>query len=223
MTEEFKAAQERRRKRQIITASLFPIILVGGWFYPFLGYFIPFCMLLGLGSSFFWGRKWCDWLCPRGSFYDIVIKPVSPKKEIPKVLKSMSFRLGIFIFLMTVMAINLVMRWFDPEKIGKFFVILLTFTTCLGIILALIFHQRSWCAFCPIGSMINWLGSKKLPLKIDSKLCIACQACDKACPIQIHPSKYKKEGLQTVKDNDCLKCGLCILACPQKALSRSRQ
>jgi len=216
-------------------AVLFLAVIIGGWRYPLLGYFIPLCMLLGIGIGFFKGRKWCDWLCPRGSFFDVLIKPISLKKEIPRCFKGLPLRIVMLSFLMLMMTLQIIKRWPNPYKIGMFFVMLLTVTTILGIILALFFHQRTWCCFCPIGSMANWVGRKKYPLKIDSQLCTECKLCYKACPIQVAPFEFsrqanlgkggipqnagKKEEIELIKDGDCLKCGLCAVACPKKALS----
>ncbi|MFH1198924.1 MAG: 4Fe-4S binding protein [Candidatus Omnitrophota bacterium] len=205
--------------RQFIMGIVFLVVLVSSWRYPLLGYFIPLCMLLGIGSGFLRGRKWCDWFCPRGSFFDAFIKPISPKKEIPKIFKGLPFRIGTLLFLMLMMILQIIKRWPDPYRIGMFFVILLTVTTILGTVLALIFHQRSWCCFCPIGLMANWAGRWRYPLRIDSKLCTECGLCYKACPIEIAPFKFKKTDLEAVKHWDCLKCKLCVSACPKEALN----
>ncbi len=208
----------KRRLKQFILSGFFLIILVSGWSFPLLGYFIPLCMLLGMGIGFFKGRKWCDWYCPRGSFFDTLIKLISPKREIPTFFKGLPLRIGFLFFLMLMMTVQIIKRWPDPYKIGMFFVILLTATTILGIVLALIFHPRTWCCFCPIGSMANWVGRWKYPLKINSALCTDCKLCYKICPIQVAPHTFKKENIQMVKDGDCLKCNLCVSACPKKAL-----
>lgn len=217
--DEYKTLQKKRIIKQFFMAGLFLLVIVGGWRYPLLGYFIPFCMLLGIGIGFFKGRKWCDWLCPRGSFFDVLIKPISLKKEIPTCFKGLPLRIGMLSFLMLMMAIQIIKRWPNPYKIGMFFVMLLTVTTILGIILALFFHQRTWCCFCPIGSMANWVGKRKYSLKIDSKLCTECKLCHKVCPIQVAPFVFKSQGIQPVGDGDCLKCNLCVFACPSKALN----
>jgi polyferredoxin len=211
-------SQVKRRIKQFFMAGIFIVIIILGWVYPMLGYFIPLCMLLGIAIGLFRGRKWCDWACPRGSFYDILVKPLSPEKEIPPLLKSMKFRISVFLILILVMAVNLIKRWPDLSSIGAFFVILLTITTILGVILALIFHQRSWCSFCPIGTLVNIIGKNKYPLWLNSDLCAECKLCSQVCPIQIKPYLYKGEGRQLVKDADCLKCNLCIGICPIKAL-----
>lgn len=212
--------KNKRLKRQLWMAVVFILILIGGWYYPLLGFFIPLCMILGLIIALFQGRKWCDWFCPRGSFYDALLHPVSPKRKVPAIFKSMPFRLLIVVFLMVIMAINLILRWPQLNKIGSVFVMLVTTTTSLGIILAFIFHPRAWCSFCPVGTIINLVSKKKHPLKIDSKLCIECELCHKTCPIRIAPYKFKKDGKEIVKDSDCLKCNLCIVSCPKKALTR---
>ena len=218
--DEYKVFQEKRKFKQYLMALVFIGILVVGWYYPLLGFFIPLCMLLGIGIGIFRGRKWCDWFCPRGSFYDALIKPISPKRDIPQFLKSMPFRLAILALLLAIMAVNVLVRWPSVNKIGMFFVIMLTVTTALGVILAIIFHPRTWCSFCPIGTLVNLVGKSKYPLKINSDLCVECKLCSKVCPIQIKPYKFKSEGIQIVRDGDCLKCNLCIYACPKKALTR---
>ena len=42
----------KRRGRQFIMGFIFLIILIGGWHYPLLGYFIPLCMILCMGIGF---------------------------------------------------------------------------------------------------------------------------------------------------------------------------
>ncbi len=210
---------KQRRLKQIGVSFVFIIVLIGGWYWPLLGYFIPFCMLLGIGIGFFRGRKWCDWYCPRGSFYDTWLKALSPQKEIPAVVRKTYFRLFAMLVLMAIMAFQLVRVWPDINKIGKVFVILVTTTTTLGVILTLFFHQRTWCYLCPVGLFANFAGRGKEQLKIDSKLCIECKKCYKVCPVQIAPYKYKKsDTINPVLEADCFKCGSCISACPKKAL-----
>lgn len=216
---EYKRFEKRRKLKQFFIGMFFIIILIGGWFYPLLGYFIPLCMALGMGIGCFRGRKWCDWFCPRGSFFDGIIAPISPKRKIPAFFKVVPFRLGMLFLLMAMMTIQIIKRWPDPYKIGMFFVIMLSGTTTLGGILALILHQRVWCCFCPIGSMANWVGRKKYTLKINSKLCTECRLCHNVCPMQIAPYKFKKDSVEIIRDGDCLKCRSCVEVCPKNALS----
>jgi ferredoxin-type protein NapH len=207
-----------RKSKQYLMAIIFIGLLIAAWKYPVLGYFIPACMVLGIGLALFKGRKWCDWYCPRGSFYDVILKEISPKKKIPMLVKTTAFRVLVISFLMTVMIIQIIIRWPDPIAIGMFFVILLTITTFIGVILSVIFHQRTWCSLCPIGSVSSWVGKNQGKNQLDSELCTSCTLCHKVCPVQIEPYKYKSAGIQGVDEGDCLKCELCISACPRKAL-----
>jgi polyferredoxin len=218
--QQYEVTAHPRAVKQFFSGAIFVAVLIGGWLYPVLGYFIPLCMLLGMGFAFFRGRKWCDWYCPRGSFYDAWVKGMSPQREIPRLLKRFSFRLGALLVLMTTMTVNLVIRWPNPFAMGKVFVVMLTATTVAGIILALVLHPRSWCTFCPIGTVSHGIGAKRYPLYINSDLCIDCKACGKVCPMQIKPYAFKAKGRVTVDDGDCIKCNLCVAVCPKRALAR---
>jgi len=134
-------------------------------------------------------------------------------------LRGNPLRIGILILMTSVMAVNLALWWPDPYKIGRFFVILMSIATSVGIILGLFFHQRASCLICPVGSLIKWTSRSARTLKIDSEQCVECKLCFKVCPVQIKPYAYKGKDIQAVRDADCLKCGLCVSICPKKALS----
>ena len=214
----FNAYRQKRTLRQLFSGLVFFFILFVGWYIPFLGYFIPLCMLLGIGLGVSRGRKWCDWYCPRGSFYDTYASRISPQRKIPAVVRNLYFRIGIIALLLGIMTYNLVVRWPHAAAIGRFFVIMVGATTVLGVTLALVFHQRTWCLFCPIGTIIKTAGRGRNTLEIDSGLCVECKLCAKVCPVQIRPYAFKAEGKRTVADADCLRCGMCVAVCPKHAL-----
>jgi len=213
-----KEAMKVRKIEQYIMGTIFMVLLIASWYVPLIGYFIPVCMIAGVGMATVRGRQWCNWYCPRGSFADTYLKLISPGKRIPQVLKSNPFRIVVLVFLMAMLTFQIIRLWPDGFAIGGFFVILLTITTVIGIILSLIYHQRSWCYICPIGSLSSWAGKNKHQLTMNNEACISCKACSKSCPMQLAPVEMK-EAKEMQHKGDCLKCGLCVASCPKDALS----
>ncbi|RJQ64943.1 MAG: 4Fe-4S binding protein [Desulfobacteraceae bacterium] len=203
------------RRWQPLLGFILVLLLVDGWFFPPLGYFMIFCTVMAMGIGIVKGRHWCDWLCPRGSFWDWFLSRVSRNVKVPRVFRSVPFRLLWLGLLMTVLTINLIPVWKDFYLMGKPFVMLLTVTTLVGLILGVIYHPRIWCMFCPMGTMANWLGRGKMSLIVDEK-CSNCGACEKVCRMQIYAGSYREVGVAT--HGDCLKCYYCVEKCPAKAL-----
>ena len=51
---------------------------------------------------------------------------------------------------------------------------------------------------------------------VETKLCVACGCCKKACPlaaIDIH------KGMYAYVNEACVACGLCVSACPASVIS----
>ncbi len=181
---EFENARRLRFVKQAVFGTAFIALVAAGWFYSLIGYFIPLCMVAGVGLASVRGRKWCNWMCPRGSFADTYMKAVSPGRTLPPALRQTPVRAGVIIFLMTMLTYQILRLWPDHYAIGKFFVILLTITTIVGIFLAMFVHQRAWCSICPIGSLSSWVGANRYQLKMDHDSSISCGLCVKGCPKQ---------------------------------------
>jgi polyferredoxin len=213
-------AIKKRTYRQFWFWWILPLAVIGGWYHPVLGYFLPLCMMAGMGIALFRGRYWCDWLCPRGSSWDLLLSKISMKKQIPLLFRNTKFRVLIMAILMIVLFTQIPRVWPSIDGMGRVFVMMLSVTTGVGIILGIPTHPRNWCTYCPVGTMGNWLGKGKYPLTIPSQ-CTECKKCDPVCPIQIHRWKYRPQNAEAaiIPEWDCLKCGFCIEACPQKALA----
>jgi len=209
-----------RQAKQLAMGTIFVVLLAGGWFAPVVGYFIPLCMVAGIGVALFRGRQWCNWYCPRGSFADSIMKRISPVRPMPRLFRTTGLRLTVLTFLMAVLAFRITALWPDFHEIGRFFMILLTVTTAAGLILAAVFHHRAWCAVCPIGSLSSWVGRNRYPLAVEKDKCVDCGACARKCPMQLEPQKLE-EGAAT--RGDCVKCGLCVQACGKEALTLGRR
>ena len=140
---------------------------------------------------------------------------ISRGKAVPRFLRSLPFRLFMMGIMMTVFSVRIYQLWPDPMKIGGFFIMFLTITTVAGAFLGIAFKPRSWCAFCPVGTMAKWAGTNRYPLRI-TESCTECKVCEKVCPLGIAPHSFKSSGI--VADWDCLKCRLCVVRCPQQCL-----
>jgi polyferredoxin len=215
----FKIFKKKRTRLQKYTSVALPLVLAGGWLYPPLGFTLLICMFGAVGIALYNGRAWCDWMCPRGSFYDLVLDRLSRKLPVPAVLKTSWFRAVILSMLMTALGIQIYYAWGDSYGMGHAFVVVLTITTAAGIILGSLFKPRAWCHICPMGTLGNWLSRGKRPLYV-SDHCKDCNLCEKICPMQLKPYEHKA-GAMT--DGDCLKCSSCVAVCPVNALGFEKE
>lgn len=210
---------KKREYKQFLFWWILPLAVIGGWFYPKLGYLLLVCMGAGMGIALFRGRYWCDWMCPRGASWDLVLSKISLKKKIPLFLRKRGFRILVLGVMMTIIVTQIPRAWPNIDGMGRVFVMMLTVTTLVGIVMGIPTHHRNWCTYCPVGTMGNWLGRGKQPLII-SNHCTQCKTCDEVCPMQIHRWQYRPpSGRAVIPEWDCLKCGLCVEVCPQKALN----
>lgn len=204
-----------RRHLQSYTWYGLPLVVIGGWFYPLLGFLLMGCMVGALGIAASKGRKWCDWLCPRGSFYDLFLDRISANRTVPAFFRAQGGRIGTIVLLFTVLGVQIALAWPSVEGIAKAFVIVLTVTTSIGIVLGIGIHPRTWCHVCPMGTIAHGISTGKKPLAIADS-CIGCKLCIKVCPMQIAP--YQDKAIGKLQDNDCIKCGTCVAACPKQSL-----
>lgn len=207
------------RQRKVVQWTLTPLVIVViafGWRYPLLGFSVPIVMLTGIIGSLVNGRYVCGHLCPRGGFYDRMVSTISPGKPIPQWIRSVALRWTLVVMLMGFMIYQIAREPGNIYHWGHVFWIMCTFTTAIGVVMALLIHQRSWCMVCPIGTMQNAIGGGKGRLQIDADLCRECKVCEKACPINLQIVKHKESGV--LADRDCMRCPECMAKCPMGAL-----
>lgn len=212
-----KAHRKSRRRLQSLTWVGLPMVVVGGWFYPVFGFFLLVCMAGAAMISFVRGRAWCDWMCPRGSAYDLILKKVSRGREVPEFLRSMRVRVTILGVLFAALGVQLAMAWGSLHDVGLAMVRVLTITTSVGILLGVFYNERAWCGVCPMGTIANLIGKGKRPLLIEADKCTSCKLCARVCPMRLAPHESRAEGVMV--DADCIKCSTCVAACPRDALS----
>lgn len=143
---------------QLIMVWLLPLIVIGGIFYPILGYLVVAMMAFFLTLAFFKGRYWCWHLCPRGAFLDIVVSKMSPDKPFPKIFTNITFRWFIFFVFMGFVVYRLIGTGGSLILIGSVFVGTCILTTVISLIMGVLTKHRSWCAICPMGTLQERIG-----------------------------------------------------------------
>ena len=187
-----------------------------GWKWPILGFTVPVAMAAGIGGSFLRGRYVCGNICPRGSFYDTFFRFIGGSRPVPSFFASMRFRWGVTTILMFMMALQIAQNPGDPLHWGRVFWLVCLITTAIGVSLGLYYRPRTWCSFCPVGTMANAIGGDKDLLLIGAN-CKSCGVCEKSCPMDLSIASHKVAGV--LPHRDCLKCSACVNSCKVGALS----
>jgi polyferredoxin len=192
-------------------------------------------MILAIGvliSVVIFRRGFCGWICPFGTIQELLGKITKKKIEIPekwdKYLKYLKYFVLIAIIIGTAVTGTLIFRNYDPfitffhfgegvlwgeaETTGTYIV----FGILVFVLIASIFIERFWCRYrCPLGATmapLSKIGITKI--ERDSKTCIDCKICDRACPV-----KVKVSTVDHVRDSECINCMDCVRECPTKSLS----
>ncbi|XMB67276.1 4Fe-4S binding protein [Mycoplasmatota bacterium zrk1] len=107
------------------------------------------------------GRRWCRYACPRGNFYNVVGNNLRNKRQLPKILKTVIIRTIIVLFLFCMFGLAIYHNYDDLQDFSSSFYQIILLTTWIGLIMAHVFYPRSWCAVCPVGSIIDAIEYKK--------------------------------------------------------------
>ena len=138
-----------------------PLVVIGGFFYPMLGYLVLLAILFMLVLSIFKARYWCWNFCPRGSFLDLGLSKVSRNKAIPRIFTKEWFRWSVFALIMGLFAFRLITAGGSIRAIGLIFVIMCLTSTIIAIILGIATKHRAWCMICPMGLLQEKIGKIK--------------------------------------------------------------
>jgi len=192
-------------------------LIIAGLFDMRIALAAVICMAGPVIVSLWKGRYWCGNLCPRGSLYDSLVSKISMKRKIPGFFKSIYLRIFMVAFIMTMFGYGVYKNWGNLYGIGMVLYRIIAITTIVGVFLGMIFNQRTWCSFCPMGTIASFISKKRKSSRVFnvSASCVSCGLCQKSCPLDLAAYKYKGELLS---HPDCIQCGKCAISCPKKAI-----
>ncbi len=208
-----------RKISQLGMSLLLPVVVVGGYFVPLLGFIVLALITLFMVLSSQRGRFYCGWLCPMGAFHERVLSLVSLQRPIPPLFKSGWFRWLLFALMMGLMTLRLVNAGGGSIETASVFRFMWILSTSIAIGLGFYFKPRIWCTICPMGSM-QGISSRNTYLLTVEEECVQCKKCLKVCPISTYPGGFKKDdGPAQIPSIECLRCSNCVANCPKKVLS----
>ena len=80
--------KKNRKYWQIALAPLVPLVVIGGYFWPYLGYIAILMLVFMAVLSLFRGRYYCGWFCAMGAFFERGLSVVSSKREMLPLFKA---------------------------------------------------------------------------------------------------------------------------------------
>ncbi|MBQ6119381.1 MAG: 4Fe-4S binding protein [Clostridia bacterium] len=181
------------------------------------------------------GRLVCGFLCPFGLLQDLLYKLPFPKKirtfRGDRLLRKLKYAVLIVLVIVLPLCVKLTpffCKYLCPSGTLSGLLLALSDTSLfrlfgsrfawkaciLGmIVLWSVVICRPFCKYlCPLGAFyapFNKVAAVKI--QVDANKCVNCGACEKACPMNVDPSR-------TPNHTECIRCGECLHTCPAKAL-----
>lgn len=213
-----------------------PAIIINGMLNHILnGSFFLFCGLLIFSSMF--GRIFCAYICPSGGMQECILyindKPAKQGKR--RYIKFVIWTIWIAVLIFAFISGSGIVKadpLFMTEKgisIHEISDYIIYYSVILVLFLpSLIFGKRATChyicwmaPFMIIGEKIGQLlHIPQLHITADESKCVSCKKCNKECVMGLDVEKLVKEKGE-IKCVDCIQCGACADACPNKVLSYS--
>ena len=188
-------------------------------------------------STLFLGRGWCSWVCFYGGWEE-GFRQIGKKRKINllsknKEIREFQFGFFAFIILASICEMSAVYcKWFCPFKLVTEFgpinsipnliaaVLFIGLFLALVVLLPILTKRRTQCSsLCPFGAFASLTdGISLFKIRIDNEKCSGCMKCAMTCPfgaIDIKTIQEKKGRPEFT----CAKCGECVAACPNKAIS----
>lgn len=193
-------------------------------------------LLLAFGVVF--GRAVCGFLCPFGLLQELLHKIPSPKWKLKKAFLYIKYIvLVVFVLLLPIVVTDYMgmgkpafCQYICPagtleggvfllavheglrKSIGALFTLKMAVlaVTILGSILIYRFFCR---ILCPLGAIYGLFNKISIfHLEVDEHKCNGCGKCSRICKMEVNPVERPQSA-------ECIRCGACVDACPQGAVS----
>ena len=203
--------------------------------------------LLVYGSALLFGRLFCSWGCHFGATQDLAAWVLRKLRWRPPLVRTRFLHWFPLFFLVVIFLVPVASHWrssWQPgvnfaavgpwDTLPGWFLSVVTFAAC-GVGILFFLGTRGFCRFvCPYGALFRFT-DKIAPFRVRKVAACAgssCQGnqvistspvahvppCTAACPtaIDVHRETSATGAVTSV---DCVRCHLCIEACPQDALA----
>ncbi len=211
--------------------------VIGSAKYNISAYILGLLTLFGVTL----GRWICGWLCPFGLAQELLHKIKTRKLHVPlRIDRPLRYlKYGIFVGVVLLMPMLFTDRfglappyfcaYICPsgtlfagipllaanESLRQAAGWLFIWKLCLlsGILALAVALYRPFCKYiCPLGAFYALFNRVSLVrLQMEQERCIACNRCEKACPMQVPVRTQPNHA-------ECIRCGACKAACPTGAL-----
>ena len=135
-------------------------VTAGGYFLPAIGLVVPGLILLAVVLNFRRRSSFCSGVCPNGRALSATLTPVARGRKLPPWLVEPGIRraiCGMMLFCM----VNMLVRFGDGTiaRVGRIFWAFYILAVGISIVVGWSFKPRSWCAFCPVGTLQDTIRS----------------------------------------------------------------
>jgi hypothetical protein len=177
-------------------------------------------MIIVFGSAFLLGPLFCGWICPFGSFQEILGrlgKKLFKRRynhfipyKYDRILRYFRYVILMIVLIQTARSGLLMFANIDPYfALFQFWTGEVTRIAIIALLVVMglsLFVERPFCKYaCPYGALLGLFNLIRIvPLKRNVRTCINCSRCDRSCPMNITVS-----SLEVIRNHQCISCFQC--------------